>query len=125
MPSSMQLTRCPLCEHVNPTNSHFCNACGAPLEAMLCPYCNAVNDLTAVMCCRCSSSLLEARAEQERNQPNHTEPSATVGATAQALDGYIRAGQTNDMPWQRPLSPEAISKYSVACFVEQSNSCNS
>jgi hypothetical protein len=106
----MQLTQCPLCKHVNPTNSHFCNACGAPLEAMLCPRCNAVNDVTAVMCCGCSGSLLEGRAEQE---PNHAEPSAFLGATAQALDGYIRAGQAHDKPWQWTPSLGAISEYSV------------
>jgi hypothetical protein len=55
----MSSTQCPFCEHENPRNARFCNACGVRLHAILCPQCQAVNDLAAIACIACGVELLD------------------------------------------------------------------
>lgn len=53
----MFLNTCPFCEHGNPTDSKFCNACGGALHLLPCPRCGAVNDVTAAACYQCHGHL--------------------------------------------------------------------
>jgi len=48
---------CPLCEHVNPPDAKFCNACGTAIDLVPCPSCGAVNDPTATSCHQCAAAL--------------------------------------------------------------------
>jgi ribosomal protein L40E len=48
---------CPLCEHVNPPDAKFCNACGTAIDLVPCPGCGAVNDPTATSCHQCAAAL--------------------------------------------------------------------
>lgn len=54
----MSAADCPFCQHANPPDSKFCNACGAPLYLAPCPNCGAVNDATATACHRCAGRLV-------------------------------------------------------------------
>src|SRR5262245_62042896 len=48
---------CSFCQHSNPLNSKFCNACGAPLYVVACAQCGALNEVTASACHRCAGKL--------------------------------------------------------------------
>ena len=53
----MFLNTCRFCEHGNPADSKFCNACGGALHLVPCPRCGAVNDVTAAACYQCHGQL--------------------------------------------------------------------
>jgi hypothetical protein len=53
----MRPTECSFCQHANPPDAKFCNACGAPLYLLPCPHCGAVNDATASVCHQCAGKL--------------------------------------------------------------------
>ena len=55
-------SECPVCEHVNPAESRFCNACGAPLHLAPCPRCGAMNGLAAKNCYKCRAGLMARSA---------------------------------------------------------------
>ena len=59
----MSLTRCRYCEHGNPADAQFCNACGATLTLAPCPHCGAVNQLTAAACYQCHGELQGSRPD--------------------------------------------------------------
>lgn len=67
----MYLSQCPLCDHVNPTGSRFCNACGAPLHLAPCPDCGTINDVGQTACRDCGRPLRSPRSERpaSRSQP--------------------------------------------------------
>ena len=48
---------CRFCEHVNPADAKFCNACGGALHQVPCPRCGAMNDVTAAACHQCNTPL--------------------------------------------------------------------
>lgn len=49
----MATTRCTFCQHDNPDDAQFCNACGSSLKLQLCEGCGAINDITAPACHKC------------------------------------------------------------------------
>ncbi len=53
----MRPIQCSFCDGVNPPNSKFCNACGAPLHLAPCPHCGAVNDAASTACHECAAEL--------------------------------------------------------------------
>jgi Double zinc ribbon len=59
----MLRTECTFCDHANPPQSKYCNACGAPLHLTLCPSCDALNDKTATTCYKCDTVLPGSRVE--------------------------------------------------------------
>lgn len=59
----MLRTECTFCDHANPPQSKFCNACGAPLHLTLCSNCDALNDKTASTCYKCDTALPSSRIE--------------------------------------------------------------
>ena len=60
----MALTRCNYCEHGNPPDAKFCNACGATLTLAPCPHCGAVNEVTSTACYQCRGSLQESSKDE-------------------------------------------------------------
>ena len=48
---------CPACQHTNPSEAKFCNACGAPLSH-LCSACGASNPPGAAFCNACATPLV-------------------------------------------------------------------
>jgi hypothetical protein len=65
--------QCPVCSHVNPEDSKFCNACGVPLARMgVCSQCGALNELSQLTCHQCDVPLrgsLFPRAERQARLP--------------------------------------------------------
>src|SRR5947207_9420373 len=53
----MSLFHCRFCDHDNPPDARFCNACGSPLYLKPCPQCEAVNDTAAPQCYQCGAAL--------------------------------------------------------------------
>jgi len=60
---SMFRSECPICAHVNPAESRFCNACGAPLHLAPCPRCGTINGLGAQDCYKCGAALMGRSAD--------------------------------------------------------------
>ena len=59
--SSASLTQCRYCEHANPADSQFCNACGGalhlPPHLASCLRCGTINPAKATVCCLCHDEL--------------------------------------------------------------------
>lgn len=60
----MALIKCEYCEHGNPPDSKYCNACGATLTLAPCPHCGAVIEVTATTCYQCRGSMQESSNAQ-------------------------------------------------------------
>jgi ribosomal protein L40E len=100
--SPMWSAGCPLCEHVNPPDAKFCNACGTAIDLIPCPSCGAVNDPTATSCHQCAAALPEnvpaelarpsstpaANAAESRARPSEgrPQPDAQLSLSAAGLD---------------------------------------
>lgn len=52
----MIITKCPKCQHENPTDAKFCMECGAKMEAV-CPQCGAILPSEAKFCMECGTRL--------------------------------------------------------------------
>jgi ribosomal protein L40E len=52
---------CPFCEHINPSGSRFCNACGTPIDLVVCTRCGAANDPLGTQCHQCGAALPQGR----------------------------------------------------------------
>lgn len=71
----MILGACPFCEHVNPADSKFCNACGGALHLVHCPRCGAVNEVTATACYQCRDPISGPRpGEPDQPVPHASKP---------------------------------------------------
>ncbi len=81
---SPQPAPCAFCQHVNPADSKFCNACGAPLPLVPCARCGAVNDPGATACYQCGAPLHEAGGVA---RPAADEASGATGFTARTAEG--------------------------------------
>jgi Double zinc ribbon len=70
----MAFTECRYCEHRNPPESKYCNACGATLTLAPCPRCGAAVDVTAATCYQCHGGIQQSKelalsgADQARAQ---------------------------------------------------------
>ncbi len=60
----MSLTKCQYCDHGNPADAKFCNACGATLTLAPCPRCGAVNQIKATSCYQCRGALPGGRTDE-------------------------------------------------------------
>jgi hypothetical protein len=78
---------CPFCEHVNPPDSKFCNACGAPLHLVPCARCEAVNDPTATTCHQCGAPLPENRLGGLARSSSAAEMTDAAGFAAWTAEG--------------------------------------
>jgi hypothetical protein len=72
--------QCPYCQRVNPPDSSFCNACGAPLHLLPCPHCGAVNDAAATKCYQCAAALREGPGSAPAASSSGTHPSVAAGS---------------------------------------------
>jgi ribosomal protein L40E len=57
----MAFTECRYCEHRNPPDANYCNACGATLTLAPCPRCGAVVEVTATSCYQCQGSIQQSK----------------------------------------------------------------
>jgi hypothetical protein len=69
-------SRCRFCDHENPNDARFCNACGSPLHLKPCPRCESVNDVAAEQCYECGASL-DTAAPVETGQATSASAAAT------------------------------------------------
>ena len=69
---------CPFCEHGNPEDARFCNACGGALHLAPCPRCGAVSDVAATTCYQCQSTLPGRKAETRDSKPSAADVSGTL-----------------------------------------------
>ena len=80
----MRPAPCTFCQRVNPADSKFCNACGAPLPLVPCARCGAVNDPGATACYQCAAPLQEAAGA---GRPVSDEASGAARSTARTAEG--------------------------------------
>ena len=79
---------CRFCEHVNPPDAKFCNACGGALHLVPCSRCGAVNDVTATSCYQCHSPLPgRGNSTPEIPQPAAELPKAAPRSRTRAIVG--------------------------------------
>jgi hypothetical protein len=100
----MRAADCSFCQHANPPEAKFCNACGAPLYLVPCPHCGAVNETTAIACHQCARKL-EVRADGPAPPAARVLRSAGGGArvlAASAPDSLALKPPTSDA-----LDPDA------------------
>lgn len=60
----MPIFRCLFCNHVNPAEASFCNACGSQLDLQPCSQCGAVDSRTAKSCHKCGTPFAPALASE-------------------------------------------------------------
>ncbi len=87
--ASLNPLECGFCAHVNPADSRYCNACGAPLRVQPCPQCGTANDATAATCEECEAPLSDSGPSDfflplppETPQPGWTGSPAVTAALA-------------------------------------------
>jgi ribosomal protein L40E len=79
---------CRFCEHVNPPDAKFCNACGGALHLVPCSRCGAVNDVTATTCYQCRDPLSgRGKSTPEIPQPAAEPPKSAPRSHAHAIVG--------------------------------------
>jgi hypothetical protein len=112
----MILGACPFCEHVNPADSKFCNACGGALHLAHCPRCGAVNDVTASACYQCHDPISGRRPgapEPDQPAPQASKPlpirkyRVAAGAAILVLvsiSGYYGYSELRLVDSSRPLA---------------------
>jgi len=84
----MSIDACPFCEHSNPTDAKFCNACGGALHLRPCLRCGAVNDVTATTCYQCHDPLLgRGTSALDNPQPAGELPRALPRPHARVIAG--------------------------------------
>ncbi len=81
--------KCPICEHENPAQAKFCEACAAPL-ARSCPNCGNPVSATAKYCSQCGHALRPAVDDARYSSPRNYTPQHLVDkilTTKTALEG--------------------------------------
>jgi len=95
---------CPFCDHRNPGDAKFCNACASPLHLKPCKQCDAVNDEAAKNCCKCG-----AACPVLFRTPEATPPSSAVGsapASATTVDAAAAAASMTQTRFAASALPE-------------------
>lgn len=84
---------CPFCDHRNPGDARFCNACASPLHLKPCKQCDAVNDEPATNCYKCGAA--------------YPVPSSTPGATPRlpAADSAPAPATTDGVATAASMTP--------------------
>src|ERR1700686_4739548 len=81
--------KCPKCQHENPADARFCEACAAPL-ARLCANCSSPVSATAKYCSQCGHALHPAPGSARYSSPRNYTPQHLVDkilTTRAALEG--------------------------------------
>jgi ribosomal protein L40E len=106
----MFVTQCPLCEHVNPERSKFCNVCGVSLLRVgVCARCGALNELGAAACHQCAAVLVE-RGRRSTDDAL----AAEAAAGSQAATASRPAAEAESQPAAEPQSQPAAEPDFVA-----------
>jgi hypothetical protein len=92
--------KCKYCEHGNPPDSKYCNACGAILTLAPCPHCGAVSEVTATTCYQCRGSLqgsgkdalVPALPAAANSLPSRRQPSSHRRQPSLAIVGTVVVG---------------------------------
>jgi ribosomal protein L40E len=101
----MFVTQCPLCEHVNPERSKFCNVCGVSLLRVgVCARCGALNELAAAACHQCAAVLVE-RGRRSTDESVAAEPA--TGPQAAAASRPAAEAEAEAQPAAGPQSQPA------------------
>lgn len=84
---------CPFCDHRNPGDARFCNACASPLHLKPCKQCDAVNDEAATNCYKCGAA--------------YAVPSSMPGATPTlpAADSTLAPATTDGVATAASMTP--------------------
>ena len=82
---SMRPAPCSFCQRLNPADSKFCNACGAPLPLVPCERCGAVNEPGATACYQCAAPFPKAGGAA-RAGDSGTEPTPPASPGADGVD---------------------------------------
>src|SRR5215475_15537796 len=90
---------CPVCERVNPPESRFCNACGAPLPLVPCYRCGAVNEPTTPRCHQCGAWWPGKAVARSSSATEAPENAGTAARTAEART--------------QPITPASVSAHRV------------
>jgi hypothetical protein len=88
---------CPVCEHANPADSRFCNACGAPLYLAPCPRCGSMNNRTATECHDCGATL------PSRSTGTLVSPPLAVSPSDETDDASLNPEHADE-----PIAPRAL-----------------
>jgi hypothetical protein len=119
----MYSAECPFCDHVNPTASKYCNACGGPLYLSMCPHCNALNDNKATACYKCEGAL--AVTETHALAAHSTASEASVACESAAQPASSESELCPDESWEpdrvllgsqppNPAQPRLVSRLAHA-----------
>ena len=98
----MLALQCTFCDHANPEDARFCNACGSCLQIKICPRCEAVNGQSMNTCYQCGGEFpapvttLEAAAD------------ATFEQLPLPLRGNARAFPAEETSAVSPIASEAL-----------------
>lgn len=60
----MPIFRCLFCNHANPAEASFCNACGSQLDLQPCGQCGAVDSRAAKSCHKCGTPFMPPSASE-------------------------------------------------------------
>lgn len=89
---------CPACELENPSGSKFCSNCGTLLGTKICPTCNRVNEARNKFCEKCGTPF--------GTQRTGARVPASAGAAPQGIGGqqYVQATQERVNPFKLLVS---------------------
>lgn len=93
----MPILRCLFCNHVNPVEASFCNACGSQLDLQPCGQCGAVDSRTAKYCHKCATPFMpHAAAESDAllesvPQGDHGDYSSRIEAGVAGAKAMVHA----------------------------------
>lgn len=104
----MDTRPCSFCNHENPEDAKFCNACGSSMHLQLCKHCGAIDNLSATACYKCGASFSSARIDSDAPPESGN---ANAGGLADATrdrpaadsrsEGFDRATETTGSPGGR------------------------
>lgn len=129
----MDLNACPYCDHGNPAEAKFCNACGGALHLVPCPRCGAVSEITAISCYQCNAKLPGRRTDA----PDAVPPAeaalrpmplrrtrAIAGATALAAIAVLGYYGYHQRPLGEAPQPPAASSEASAGVIRQESAAS-
>lgn len=102
----MDTLHCSFCDHENPVDAKFCNACGSSLHLQLCKHCGAIDDASSRSCYKCGTPFGFAWADGDpaRSRAPH-------GASSANADGgggsETPAADRSGAEWPAPAAADA------------------
>lgn len=101
----MPVLRCLFCNHINPTEASFCNACGSQMDLQPCGQCGAVDSRTASRCHKCETPFTP-RSASDCDALLSPQPHGDVRDYSSPIEASVAGAKamsdTQDQP--RPLN---------------------